>query len=1656
MRKIVSEILMNLASISLTIPKKNNFRIDRTNIIETIENLFKSQNVKFVFINGEKGIGKTELLRQFCIKNSRNSVSLFLNPADSASFDLSFIRYELGNQIHWLLSNEELTDSEIDFTYLRRTQIGLRRYLKQEKESKIYFVIDGLDEMEADRITQINEILQDLPLGAQGVFVLLSGSEKKLKSLLISNKHFSKEIPLNPFSFPEVREYIERTDNSLIDYIHDIYKITRGIPERLESIRRLKLHGRDINEILNDVSNEEIIESLYSMEWSQVDIKNNLQIKVLSFLSFDNKKLHTEMLAKLLNEDKTKIDDCVSNLSFIKMEVEKDFNFISFINDTFKAFTKTQLKQNEKFVLDSLVEFYLKDNVTIDSIINLSNLYVRINEWDRLLNLMTEENYVNLLEKSQSIDTLIQQAEKGIKAAKSTESYEDQFKFSLYKSTLLEFNKSNIWASEIEARIELGDYNSAVNIAQSAFLIEDRLKLLALTAKKFIEKKLVINPELIEKIRELYNRVNFETLGENIIDLASDLMYSCPDLAINLVEKSKIGAEGGNVLDWALASLAIEAFKVGLKEEKESLSDDIHTKIKDKRVKNLINGISYFSDKNTTNDLVEIIKVLENPSEKLFLLRNWLRLNKEKSNTEEIVRLALNIVIQSTEYVPNASVLRDIAITLPKVENINSLKALLDDFNSLNESVKQRGPTRDYVALNLILAEAELTYSSEKCIYRLYEIEYFMNEIEDASIRTDVMSLFLRKLGKLIEKDANVKSTISIDAISSKLQTNVNNLLRDCAFHYEAVKGVIRNLSLTNETYSELALNIALKLNTVIRRDSALLYLFDNYLHSEVQILNFNFIQKIYESIYYQSNRSTLILELLDYFFKNRDKRKAFFIEINTYIDRTEIISTNINKCFALVRAYLILKSNPEYFPEKLTTIKDLLHKTWDSIDSTWERVEVAYKIASDLAEEDNLLANQYLKIAEEEKTKSYTVSPEVASLYISTIKLAVRAFSGLSSSTLSEGANFSKLKSYIDQIPSISTRLVLWGDCALRLKKRKEDTLFNKIVEVEIKPNLKILNNFLSGDRTEILLKILPVLFIHHSDNALEIIEKGAHPDLKDFVYESILDFILTKCSIEDPYDNDYKCKKLTIEEVSDCCKILEKIKTDSIIYKKLKVLCDIISNVENNFTREQLANTISRLQKVIDNNLPDRLNISHQGYKIVSKAQLLRLRKANYTEWNQVLDENKSIPNLSDQIIIQYEILEALSKTYGSKYEVPKKEIVGNITKNLDQLTCFNERVERYSGFLEALKFVDRKIFETQLKDLFSKVVGSTDQSLLEAQKKLIDFAYKLDPKLAESLISNVDTDPARGRLGINLKNHYNLLKFRSEIFEKQELENDQLSEVSVMLLESLNSEKLSTKSLKELERFIKSISESSFNKTLSMSTYFVQNAVTKYQSTPHADVAIKKIFDAILFSAHIIGYLSRKHSKSSLIFVPTLTSITPEVNVFKAGEREKAIFFLNNWLQSISINKIDVCDAYFNIIELDLLKLFLSVGNNLEVTILTGIKHNKGFIDRNENVDNLIFYWNNISDEKPPTTKIVLVGKEKNSEPPFHDRWWIFNEGEFGLRVGTSFNSIGINKDSEISILKESEAKSIHQRIINEYANKNVRYYEGEKLNYRIFVL
>jgi hypothetical protein len=57
-----------------------------------------------------------------------------------------------------------------------------------------------------------------------------------------------------------------------------------------------------------------------------------------------------------------------------------------------------------------------------------------------------------------------------------------------------------------------------------------------------------------------------------------------------------------------------------------------------------------------------------------------------------------------------------------------------------------------------------------------------------------------------------------------------------------------------------------------------------------------------------------------------------------------------------------------------------------------------------------------------------------------------------------------------------------------------------------------------------------------------------------------------------------------------------------------------------------------------------------------------------------------------------------------------------------------------------------------------------------------------------------------------------------------------------------------------------------------------------------------------------------------------------------------------------------------------------------------------------------------WRLISDQAPPKTEIVIVGIESSGKSPIHDRWWITQGG--GLKIGTSFNSLGKTQDSMIT--------------------------------------
>jgi hypothetical protein len=173
-----------------------------------------------------------------------------------------------------------------------------------------------------------------------------------------------------------------------------------------------------------------------------------------------------------------------------------------------------------------------------------------------------------------------------------------------------------------------------------------------------------------------------------------------------------------------------------------------------------------------------------------------------------------------------------------------------------------------------------------------------------------------------------------------------------------------------------------------------------------------------------------------------------------------------------------------------------------------------------------------------------------------------------------------------------------------------------------------------------------------------------------------------------------------------------------------------------------------------------------------------------------------------------------------------------------------------------------------------------------------------------------------------------------------------------------------------------------------------------------------------------------------------------------IVKPGLRTEAITFIKSWIQREAIEYIKICDPYFKSGDLELVKEIYMLKPDLKISILAQFENSE-----NENAAELYKKrWSEICDQEPPEITVLIVGHRNRNKSqiisPNHDRWYITYES--GLRVGTSFNSLGITKNAEISIMSTSEARDIEINIIDKYLNRSEKFHNGERLSYMQFDL
>ena len=172
---------------------------------------------------------------------------------------------------------------------------------------------------------------------------------------------------------------------------------------------------------------------------------------------------------------------------------------------------------------------------------------------------------------------------------------------------------------------------------------------------------------------------------------------------------------------------------------------------------------------------------------------------------------------------------------------------------------------------------------------------------------------------------------------------------------------------------------------------------------------------------------------------------------------------------------------------------------------------------------------------------------------------------------------------------------------------------------------------------------------------------------------------------------------------------------------------------------------------------------------------------------------------------------------------------------------------------------------------------------------------------------------------------------------------------------------------------------------------------------------------------------------------------------MRVVQPGGREEAISRIRKWIEEYGREYVKVCDQFIGPEELvDVLRIVLSGKQRVRVHVVTSRKYQLAKKVSSPWDDAYRLQWRLSSDQDPPDTQIIIAGLP-NGDSPLHDRWWITKGA--GLRIGTSFNSLGLTKSAEMTHISNEDLPEFESEI-DSCISSSKRTVNGEKVLYSSF--
>lgn len=1630
-RKVESAVVSHL-DFARNFPGTPEVSIDRDNLLDTLPDI-PSADTPVVFLEGHDGAGATTLLSQFALRNKNVCFALFIKPASRFAYSPDYLRLVLAEQMWFYIHGERL---DAGFLELSQFELLLLHLKKQSKGRPIYFLVDGLHEIDGDD-QRVSEILKTvLPIGLDSFRFIITGQQNQFQPHLGSVK--SKTYQILKLSDSEARQFLVDLDMP-IQSREELLKLCAGNPGRLASVRRLLKSGTAADQIL--VSEPSKYLEFLNLEFAPVSSLSDTQRRIIASLAYTRHPLsNSDILEIIPNSSPADFEAIESACVFI----ERSGDSLEFRSEAHRRLAESSLSTLRQDVLTLQVEALIRSPESKAAVRLLPTYYQSLNQQQAIIDLLSKDHYARLLADTQSIAALRARAALGARSAFELRQATEVFQFALQRSIFCAVAEMDELESEVGALVALGQQKRALDIAAQSSTKEKRLFLLAEFARRSKERGTPVDEQVVIYIQELANAIDCSELGDSALRLAENLLFVDPDLALSIADSAMKASMDENQKNDAYARLSMVA-TMGQAIDNRDAQEKSRAKITDEKLQELMSSLNLIVSDSSFDEIKKIALRME-IGRRIYFLRQLVTMHSQKRSVLDLVEFAIEQLVANVTYVPKARDLSDLAHPLAScVDELDRVKNLIKRIEGQIGLIEKGAPSADLVRLQMALAHAELGFDSDKSKGRITDTYFSVASMENVDNKILCLSQMSRALAR-IDSDGELELSDGFRAvILGDLKTEITELLSSTANHYQVSLPAVRALAAGD---SRSAISIIEALNTESRRDSSYAELACQVVASAWSEDKSRDLHKAVNSIRSTGTKSACVRMVVDAVSKSTSR--------DGWIQDAQRLVAN--------------ERNPNQLSEAAVCIGSIAAKTGDRnlldfairhfdngvdmLDSLPVKVDLLFRMSACVAEIDQPSGSAYFERAASARSSSAFSGGQSTSVIAFCAMLMSRAFRGMFKGDNLNHDHLERFFSVCETIPCALTRSDLYADLACRAWCEGRVDVSRDIINRFCRPLLSITLIDNEPLHAELCEAWFSALFCVHSQSALDALPKLSKEAQEHVLVRTCL-MVLRKVSPIDPWeDSDSEKLKISHEGLLDVHTLLSKAPTDWSFYTILTHVAKIVSSKENRsrLSGQQRTDFVSKVRVLIAEKLPDANNITHDGYVISSNAQVLRIAGENrLDEWMALVRAADGILNLADRAFVLLEIADCMPQ----RLHAEKRTLFHRSYEDAKAIPSVADKYNRIENYIRIVKKSSPQDAKAALRQAMILTFDQAQpRTAAEYRRNLVDIAEAIDSDVLDQLAEMIDDDPARAQAKSEMRRSVEVSKLRRKLVESTERtdasveDSSQLPSASWKNLKSLISGRLETKPPERMMRFLSAAGALTLHDAYPVLSWFIENCTRRFTSPTDVSKQIEPLCEVLLLSTEIAAAVIAQAPEKKGLIANELT--VPDAHaarslLVKPGERDEAVSFIREWLRSAPEGTLYYCDPYFSQTDIELLRLVLSEKPDSDIKILTTLRGST-LAGSALTPESLLAEWSAQMSQEPPDTEIIVVAGV-DDVGLVHDRWLI--AGETGLRLGTSFKSLGAQKLTEISEISASACAPIMVELENYYGKK--RYVNGARITY-----